>query len=269
MNKNLERIEHTVSMSLDDETVTHDLIVERVSLTSAMLNVPITEHEKETLVKSIESKHQITMTLGATLTDTTHRPWLKRNSENINWYYWNRYKQLLIKNGFGTNVVGQMDIVTDEILDLLQDPNDEGAWQRKGLVVGHVQSGKTANYTGVVCKALDSGYRIVIIMAGLLNSLRRQTQGRIDSGVVGLDSALMLHDVSVADKLVGVGLFSHEEQTCPVSITTADSDFNKRIATQQQAAIAQFKPPLIFVVKKNVSILTNLIDWLKNVWPLT
>jgi len=264
MNCNLEQIEHTVSMSLDGKEITREKILEMVNGIGRIMCPEITENEITILVKNIESKHQITMSLGSTLVDQSHRPWLTDNKENIKWYYWNRYKQLLIKNGFGTTVVGKMDIVTDEILDLLQNPKDDGAWQRKGLVVGHVQSGKTANYAGVVCKALDAGYRIVIIMAGLLNSLRKQTQGRIDSGVIGLDSSLMLHDIAVADKLVGVGLFSHEEQTCPVSITTADADFNKRTATQQQAAIAQFKPPLIFVVKKNVNILKNLIDWLKN-----
>jgi len=264
MSFDLESIEHTVSMSLDGKEVTHELIEKMVRGIGLTMFPEISEDEIKSLVNNIESKRQITMNLGATLVDQSHRPWLKNKSENIDWYYWNRYKQLLIKNGFGNMVVGKMDIITDEILDLLQNPYDEGKWQRKGLVVGHVQSGKTANYAGVVCKALDSGYRIVIIMAGLLNSLRKQTQGRIDNGVIGLDSSLMLHDISVENKLVGVGRFSHEEQTCPVSITTADSDFNKRTATQQQAAIEQFKPPLVFVVKKNVTILKRLIDWLKN-----
>ncbi|GJQ60982.1 MAG: endonuclease [Melioribacteraceae bacterium] len=251
-------------MSLDGKDITHAKIVKMVNGIGKVMCPEITGNEIDVIVKNIESKHQITMSLGFTLVDQSHKPWLTDNKENIKWYYWNRYKQLLIKNGFGNTVVGKMDIVTDEILDLLQDPKDEGAWQRKGLVVGHVQSGKTANYAAVVCKALDAGYRIVIIMAGLLNSLRKQTQGRVDSGVIGLDSSLMLHDIAVAGKLVGVGHFSHEEKNCPVSITTADADFNKSTATQQQAAIAQFKPPLIFVVKKNVSILKNLIDWLKN-----
>ena len=264
MNIDLESIEHTVSMSLVGKNITHDLVLEMVIGIGKTMCSDITENMISTLVKRIESKRQITMDLGFTLIDQSHRPWLTDKKGSIDWYYWNRYKQLLIKNGFGDTVVGQMDIITDEILDLLQNPKDSGSWQRKGLVVGHVQSGKTANYTGVVCKALDSGYRIVIIMAGLLNSLRKQTQGRIDMGVVGLDSSLMRHDISVINKLVGVGIFSHDEQTCPVSITTAEADFNKTTATQQQAALEQFKPPLVFVVKKNVSILKNLIDWLKN-----
>ncbi len=263
MNSELENVEHTVSMSLDGKTVTIELIKERVESIAKILSPNITKKEIEEISKSLESKHEITMSLGSTLVDKSHRPWLTDNRGDIDWYYWNRYKQSLIKNGFGTTVVGAMDIVTNEILDLLHNPKDEGKWQRKGLVVGHVQSGKTANYTGVVCKALDSGYRVVIIMAGLLKSLRKQTQGRVDTGVIGLDSSLMLNDISASDKLVGVGHLYHNEQKCPVSITTADSDFNKPVATRQQAALEQFKPPLVFVVKKNVSILSNLVDWLK------
>lgn len=262
MTSKLETIEHTVSMSLDGKTVTHELIEERVRNAGVFMNCQLTEDEIQSIIKNLDSRFQFRMGLGSTLEDLSHRPWVRSQSENINWYYWNRYKQLLVKSGFGNNVVGQMDIVTDEILDLFQNPKDDGRWQRKGLVVGHVQSGKTANYAGVVCKALDAGYRIVIIMAGLLNSLRKQTQGRIDNGVIGLDSLLMLNDIPLVEKLVGVGIFSCERW--PVSITTAHSDFNKRTATQQQTAIEQYNQPLVFVVKKNVSILRNLIDWLKN-----
>jgi len=262
LNYSLEKIEHTVSMSLDGEKVTRGLIEERVRKVGEFIDLHLEENDIQSVIKNLESKFQITMNLGFTLVDSSHRPWVRNQSENIVWYYWNRYKQHLIKEGFGNNIVGQMDIITEEILDLLQNPYDEGKWQRKGLVVGHVQSGKTANYAGVVCKALDAGYRIVIIMAGLLNSLRKQTQGRIDTGVIGLDSSLMLEDIPLVKKIVGVGHFGCERW--PVSITTAHADFNKRTATQQQAAINQFNQPLVFIVKKNVSILRNLIDWLKN-----
>ncbi|PHS22362.1 MAG: endonuclease [Methylophaga sp.] len=262
MNAKLEIIEHTVSMSLGDESITHELIEKRVRNIGLIILPEITEDEVQYIIKRLEEKNLITMTLGATLVDQSHRPWLQDQNENIDWYYWNRYKQLLIKNGFGNNVVGQTDIVTNEILDLLQNPYDEGKWQRKGLVVGHVQSGKTANYTGVVCKALDAGYRVIIIMAGLLNSLRKQTQGRVDEGVIGINSILMRNDIPLREKLVGVGVFTSEKW--PVSITTAHADFNKPAATERQTAINQYKQPLVFVIKKNVSILKNLIDWLKN-----
>jgi len=262
MNAKLKTIEDTVSTSLDGKCLTPVLMEKRVREIGLIIFPEITEDEVQYIIKRLEERNVITMTLGSTLVDQSHRPWLQAQNENIDWYYWNRYKQLLIKKGFGNTVIGTSDIVTDEILDLLQNPNDEGKWQRKGLVVGHVQSGKTANYTGVVCKALDAGYRVIIIMAGLLNSLRKQTQGRVDEGVIGIDSLLMRDDIPLREKLVGVGVFTSEKW--PVSITTAHADFNKPAATERQTAINQYEPPLVFVIKKNVSILKNLIDWLKN-----
>jgi hypothetical protein len=265
-NNEISRVEETISMSLYGESgsITRELIEERIKAIPPILNIFLTEDEKLLLIKRIEASIQITMNIGSTLVDSSYRPWVRSEYEHINWYYWDRYKKFLIQNGFSVNVVSKMDIETDSILDLLQNPSDAGAWKRKGLVVGHVQSGKTANYAGVVCKALDAGYRVVIIMAGLLNSLRRQTQGRIDTGIIGLDSSLMLQNIPIIEKLVGVGHFSHVEQLCPVSITTAHADFNKKSANQLQTAINQYAPPLVFVIKKNVSILRNLIDWLEN-----
>ena len=135
---------------------------------------------------------QTTMGRGGTLKDQSYTPWLHVKRENINWYYWSRYKNLLYQKYFSSNVVNRIDMVTDDILDLLQDPDTSGRWHRKGLVVGHVQSGKTANYIGLISKAFDSGFKIVIILAGLLNSLRKQTQERIDEGIVGINSAKSL-----------------------------------------------------------------------------
>lgn len=260
---NLETIEHTVVMSMIDMEITRELINKRVRSISKIMNADLSENDIQQMIKNIEAKNETRMELGITLVDSTYKPWLSDNRENIKWYYWPRYKQYLVQQGFGYKIVSKMDIITDEILDLMQNPLDDGAWQRKGLIVGHVQSGKTANYLGVICKALDSGYKLVIVLAGLLNSLRKQTQIRTDYGVIGLDSSLMLKDISALEKIVGVGKFSHEEQICPVSITTVDADFNENNAIQRQIALSQYAPPLVFVVKKHVKILNNLIKWLK------
>jgi len=99
-----------------------------------------------------------------------------------------------------------MNSITDQILDHLENPKKDGSWKRKGMVVGHVQSGKTANYIGLISKAADSGYTVIIVLAGMLNSLRNQTQQRIDAGFVGLDSSRILENVKPNEKLVGVGV---------------------------------------------------------------
>ena len=81
-----------------------------------------------------------------------------------------------------------MDDVLDTLTDLLGDPSRNIAYKRRGLIIGDVQSGKTANYTGLICKAVDSGYKVVVLLTGTIEKLRQQTQARIDEGIVGVDS---------------------------------------------------------------------------------
>ncbi|SEH04939.1 Z1 domain protein [Candidatus Venteria ishoeyi] len=101
------------------------------------------------------------------------------------------------------------------------------------------------------------------MLAGLLNPLRNQTQERVDEGFVGLDSSLQLEVRSLKEKLIGVGHKSETKRT-PVSLTTSTQDFDRKIATQIGAQIDHFNEPVIFVIKKNVRILNNLIEWLRS-----
>lgn len=78
-----------------------------------------------------------------------------------------------------------MDLATTSVVERLSDPTRAEAHQAKGLVVGYVQSGKTANFTGVVAKAIDAGYRLVIVMTGTIEMLRAQTQRRMDMEMIG------------------------------------------------------------------------------------
>ena len=81
--------------------------------------------------------------------------------------------------------VSELDNATDAIVSRLSDPERVEAFQTKGLVVGYVQSGKTANFTGVIAKAADAGYRLIIVLGGTMNILRDQTQRRLDKELVG------------------------------------------------------------------------------------
>ena len=90
-----------------------------------------------------------------------------------------KYKSDLRDNGLG-NIVDQLDNDTYTILDKCHNPNSNKNWDRRGLVYGHVQSGKTANFIGLINRALDHGYRIVIVLTGMTEDLRRQTQERVD-----------------------------------------------------------------------------------------
>src|SRR4051812_13901912 len=119
--------------------------------------------------------------------DDTHAPWLL-NRPRDDWRFWLHYRDWLLRDRkLPPTVVANLDRLTDRILDGLGDPDRPGAWDRRGMVVGQVQSGKTGNYTGLVCKAADAGYKLIVVLAGLHNSLRSQTQLRLDEGVLGLD----------------------------------------------------------------------------------
>ena len=116
--------------------------------------------------------------------DTGHEAWLV-SSRKKDWRYWPRYRQWLDGN-LSATAIEAMDQSTDTVLGLLEDPSRKGNWDRRGLVVGQIQSGKTGHYIGLVSKAADAGYKIVIVLAGLHNNLRSQTQMRLDEGFLVL-----------------------------------------------------------------------------------
>ena len=126
-------------------------------------------------------------------------------------------------------VLASFDSVTDRTLGLLENPKKGGNWDRRGMVVGHVQSGKTANYTGLICKAADVGYEVIIVIAGIHNKLRSQTQIRLDEGFIGFDSAKLLSNESGASSIIGVG--RHDSKNRPNAFTNSLRDFNKNTAT--------------------------------------
>ena len=187
-------------------------------------------------------------------------PWLNDEKANIHFELWNRYKLYMAKND-PSFPVNDLDDFTDKILDKCVNPKKSGSWDRRGMVVGHVQSGKTSNYVGLINKATDAGYKVIIIIAGTISSLRRQTQERIDSGYIGRNSSAFIREKE--NKIVGVG--NYTVGTDIYSLTSAyyksgdEGDFSQAVANRLNIPIG--KNPVVFVIKKNKSILENLIDW--------
>jgi len=105
-------------------------------------------------------------------------------------FYWDAYEQVLERKIPDLTARRNLSHSVDEILSRLANPAGEAAYQSKGLVVGHVQSGKTANYTGLIAKAVDSGYRLIIVLTGTVEILRSQTQKRLDMELVGKQNIL-------------------------------------------------------------------------------
>ena len=221
----------------------------------------VTDGEAEELAIEFESVHGVRMTEGAALQSPDFEPWLDATRSAIDFYYWDRYRRLLAEKGFSTQVLGGIGNVTDRIVGLLENPTKAGRWDRRGMVMGHVQSGKTANYIGVVSKAADAGYRVIIIIAGLQNKLRDQTQRRVDEGFIGFSSTTGTGRQLLRQNILGVG--RHDARRRPVAFTTTNRDFHKGIAESLNMSLQNLKEPAVFVIKKNPSTLRNLIDWLK------
>jgi hypothetical protein len=222
------------------------------------------EDDAEELARLIEEKYGISMGLGAIVDAEDFRPWLHdaRINGEIGDFYWGRYRRFLNLKGLPKSVIDATDEVTDRVLDRLGDPKNMSPWSRRGMVVGHVQSGKTANYTGLICKAADAGYRLIVVIAGIHNNLRNQTQARIDEGFIGRDTGRLAHaNKAQRQKIIGVGTFDQRE--FPVSLTNTLRDFNKATATTFTAQLSQINVPVVLVIKKNSSTLKNLLEWLK------
>lgn len=161
------------------------------------------------------------------------------------------------------DMITDLDRNTNEIVNRLGDPNKKGGWKRKGLVIGDVQSGKTANYTSVCNKAVDAGYKIIIILAGRTNTLRRQTQKRLESDFIGLqkDDANQQKGEVLPTIRVGVGLYGKTDIAVE-AFTTNARDFSKAVADASSISINDQMAPKVFVVKKVKSVLDNLAKWL-------
>ena len=181
--------------------------------------------------------------------------WVSKR-EDITWTYGGAYERFLLKEGWPPRMVQSLSDVTTRILGHLQDPLSEGTtWNRRGLVIGHVQSGKTANYTGLLARAADAGYKFIIVIAGIHNNLRKQTQERIDEAFIGRSSNPEVRGS------IGVGLdpgYPH-----PATLTNINDDFNKNTAAKSGWKINDFSKPIILVIKKNVTTLAALHRWLK------
>ena len=131
------------------------------------------------------------------------------------------------------------------------------------MVVGHVQSGKTANYTGLICKAADAGYRLIVVIAGIHNNLRNQTQARIDEGFIGRDTGRLAHaNKAQRQKIIGVG-HVRPARIPGLADQHADAISTRRRPPTNTSQIGQYNVPVVLVIKKNSSTLKNLLEWLE------
>lgn len=229
--------------------------------------------------------------------DGSWKPWYDADRQAARSFYWMAYSGVLERDpGWTPAAIARLDTATTAVVRRLADPSWSDRYQSKGLVVGYVQSGKTANFTGVVAKAVDAGYRLIIILTGTVEILRRQTQRRLDMELVGVESILGGIDENDPEKVAttdyhadqdwidgkflrhGVPIHNLDDVPTVRRLSTFEGDYKRLrqgLATLDFRAgheLADKNKPLfdpvnlfrsdvrIAVVKKNSTVLKRLVD---------
>ena len=195
----------------------------------------------------IYDKHVQTITIIPTAVIRSDKEGAWSDSELTFAYYWSRYYQYLDKiKGWPTDTIHSIDTTTTDILKNIGNPNKPGPFDYRGLVLGYVQSGKTANFTGLINKAYDVGYKLVIVLAGMHNDLRAQTQLRLEKEVVGITDP-ETKEVSGVAAITNKGdiVQTWTDVINDISITQKDKRHNLNV-------------PNLMVVKKNKDVLETL-----------
>ena len=239
----------------EERSITREIIF--ATIDNDRFAAGLTEKEKKQLTRTLEASFVIVQGEGNIISSEC-LPWLNSRKPDIDFFYWGRLRNFLLSQDIlPPNVISTLDTVTDEILDCCGNPEDGQSWKYRGMVIGHVQSGKTTNYSALITKAADSGYKVIILLAGITNSLRAQTQQRIDEYFIGRKSVFN----AAAQDPLKIRNYGDGRNKDPDFGTTRDQDFNRRTAVIG-APFASLKEPKIFVVKKNKSVLENLNTWI-------
>ncbi|MGJ3227126.1 hypothetical protein ACQEUV_17445 [Micromonospora aurantiaca (nom. illeg.)] len=186
--------------------------------------------------------------------------------EPTNWFesatqvrmpHWGTFRQMLLAHrGWTPSQVARLDEVSDAVVSKLSDPRAGRPIQRRGMVLGYPQAGMTSDMTAVVAKAIDAGYRLVVVLSAPLNSIRTQLQARLDEGLPAPSGTDEIHRLTGTDfdyKILAAGLEGLQfEKTVP------DAPFNDgrnlgRAATR------------LIVVKKNLMTIRRLVNDLRKV----
>ncbi|WP_407355289.1 Z1 domain-containing protein [Methanolobus sp. WCC5] len=226
--------------------------------------------DEDLLFNKIEASHSIVIGKETFLDDNTdHENWFNPATNTgikreIPWHFWDHYKGYLTSiKGWPPNIVDSIDSMSSEILSRIEDPQKSGTWDRRGMVMGSVQSGKTANYTALITKAADAGYKLFIVMAGVHNSLRSQTQSRINEEFLGYDLD-KVEKLTGGEKPIGVRQrYNNHKTVYTLTSSNEKGDFKTTIANQIGIFPSNDAPPIVLVVKKHTTILENVLRWCK------
>ncbi|WP_299143167.1 Z1 domain-containing protein [uncultured Dialister sp.] len=247
-----------------EASVSEQQIVEWVDKFLGIFSYTLTEDEKDEVIQDIQSKMHIKMERGACVQEKGHKSWYYAARGENDSVFWDRYRAYLVNDqGWAPKVIDELDTATNEIMDLLGNPKQSEGFQRRGLCIGEVQSGKTSNYIALINKAADAGYRVFFLLTGVIEKLRSQTQERIDLGFTGRDSDAFLKPGADGSQSSAIGVSEFNSEKECMAITTKSSDFRINSARTIIGKLENFNSPVVFVLKKNKSVLTNLKKWLE------
>lgn len=222
------------------------------------------DHYYKIALNEYKSNNPIDVRASESLRKTTEASWLtERRFDEIQWNYTDRYFRYLKKEGRAEKVITETFNSSKRIIEKIGDPRSATEFYVKGLVVGNVQSGKTTNFNAVINRAIDSGYVLTIVLSGIMEDLRSQTQLRIEKEVAGYG----VKDISTGEKgFKGVGLVEafgqlNQRGVAQVNMPTSMKHDFKKTLKEADFSLNQMN---ILVCKKNTSVLKNLILWLSD-----
>ena len=254
---------HVVKMLRDKAAPTKEEIRKRIGAVVQMFeSLDASESiDQEALLRDLLTDINIWQPDATVIRREKHINWLPEYRTSISWGFWKRYAQYLEEEKNWTETVrNKLDKITDDILGDIGNPAQSGPWDLRGMVVGDVQGGKTANYTGLICKAVDAGYKLIIVLAGMTNDLRSQTQSRLDKEFLGFESEV--GKVHSTGSVIGVGKIASTEKLIahPLTFSSKDGDFK----TSTSANLQLGGNPLLLVVKKHGKVLQRIHTWVEN-----
>lgn len=270
----INKLSFSIAMSPDVRHKTHSEVVKLVECClpgMAFLHIPnwsglSTAKQKQITLAVVDRLEKSVGILSPlpTIIEKNAKPqyWLNRVKEdpNVEHTHFENYKTYLAKSGYATTVVDTIEKTCEQILARCANPKEVIAEEKKkkGLVVGDVQSGKTSNYMGLINMALDYGYKIIVLLAGTTNSLRLQTQKRVDKGAIGAKS----DSIGKTIEFLGVGKDNKEYYVIP--FTDQENDFAKCTHNRIHWNFDDCNKPVILVVKKEKSILKSVSERLQS-----
>ena len=244
-------------------TARQELVCVAKNLLNAVMKISEADFDYDTILNEVISRYETNVGIktfepDVLVEDPNSNRWFTLQDDNSRTYF-KRYRDYLRQQGWGNDMLDNLESNCEKTLSRCADPKDKATVdsKKRGLVMGDVQAGKTANYLGLINMACDYGYRVIVLIAGLTDSLRTQTQERIDYGFIGAYSNSIGNGMP---EYVGVG--DEDGKYYAVPLTNSDFDFNKMKQQNMNFQATDTNKPVILVVKKNAAILSAVHNWL-------